>query len=512
MRKDVEYQLKSGVSPLLGTVSQSQPMNTLADFKQRIAGGGYCIGCGACVGWGGSQSKMILRDGCYEPEFSTSDASDPEELYSFCPFGGISNQEDVISSRAFVGAGYKTSKKLGRYLKLYGGHVKDDAVRLNASSGGVARWLLSELLVRGMVDKVVQVGATTGEDGILYKYQIYTDPESVLKAAKSAYYPVEMSEVLREIRTSGDRFAITAVPCFAKTLKAAVLRDEELRKRLPFIIGLFCGHLKSAWYAQSVAWSEGIHPDELRALDFRGKNKERAVADKEYQMMGADAHGAEVRRNQFEGEAFGTDWGQGLLKYSACDHCDDVAAENADVTVGDVWLPEYMKDWRGSSLLVVRSHELLRVLNDGMESGDLALRELSERQVISSQDAGFRHRRQGLALRLGIKAQSNEWFPPKRTKPVFKPDSNWEKRLFELRMKLTKASFDAFRKALREDMFPVYRELMLPLMQEYEAHYKCLPFYRRVLGKLRRIANAAALKWDSVRLEMSRRSKFQPRG
>lgn len=453
------------------------------------------------------QSQMVLREGCYEPEFSMSEGVNPQDLYSVCPFGGLSNHEDVISSKAFVGDEYRSSNKLGRYLKLYGGHVKDDGVRLNASSGGVARWLLSELLARGMVDKVVQVGATTGKDGILYKYQTYTDPETVLKAAKSAYYPVEMSDVLREIRTSGDRFAITAVPCFAKTLKAAVLRDDEFRKRLPFIIGLFCGHLKSAWYAQSVAWSEGIHPDELKALDFRGKNKERAVADKEYQMIGADATGAEVRSNKFEGEAFGTDWGQGLLKYSACDHCDDVAAENADLTVGDVWLPEYMKDWRGSSLLVVRSYDLLRVLNDGMESGDLAIRELSERQVISSQDAGFRHRRQGLALRLGIKAQSNDWFPAKRTKPVCKPDGNWEKRLFALRMKLTKTSFDAFRSALREDTFLIYRDMMLPMMEEYEAHYKSLPFYRRGLGKLRRIANAAALKWDSIRLEISRRSK-----
>ena len=41
------------------------------------------------------------------------------------------------------------------------------------------------------------------------------------------------------------------------------------------------------------------------------------------------------------------------FKYKACDFCDDVFAETADVVVGDAWIPKYLT--QGNSLVVTRS-------------------------------------------------------------------------------------------------------------------------------------------------------------
>ena len=37
-------------------------------------------------------------------------------------------------------------------------------------------------------------------------------------------------------------------------------------------------------------------------------------------------------------------WEYGYFKYKACDFCDDIFAECADITVGDAWLSRYKKD------------------------------------------------------------------------------------------------------------------------------------------------------------------------
>jgi coenzyme F420-reducing hydrogenase beta subunit len=38
-----------------------------------------------------------------------------------------------------------------------------------------------------------------------------------------------------------------------------------------------------------------------------------------------------------------------------------VLAETADVTVGDAWLPEYIKDGLGTNIITIRSPEILAI-------------------------------------------------------------------------------------------------------------------------------------------------------
>src|SRR3546814_3374610 len=42
------------------------------------------------------------------------------------------------------------------------------------------------------------------------------------------------------------------------------------------------------------------------------------------------------------------DWGAGFFQNSACNFCDDVVAETADISFGDAWLEPYSSDGRRS--------------------------------------------------------------------------------------------------------------------------------------------------------------------
>src|SRR5690606_38702641 len=41
------------------------------------------------------------------------------------------------------------------------------------------------------------------------------------------------------------------------------------------------------------------------------------------------------------------DWGAGFLQNPACDFCDDVVAETADIAFGDAWVEPYASDGPG---------------------------------------------------------------------------------------------------------------------------------------------------------------------
>ena len=51
-------------------------------------------------------------------------------------------------------------------------------------------------------------------------------------------------------------------------------------------------------------------------------------------------------------------WIHCFFKLKACDFCDDVAGETADVAVGDAWLTPYDQDPLGNNILLVRNAEI----------------------------------------------------------------------------------------------------------------------------------------------------------
>lgn len=114
---------------------------------------------------------------------------------------------------------------------------------------------------------------------------------------------------------------------------------------------------------------------------------------------------------------FGSDWGLGFMKCQACDYCDDLVGETADISVGDAWLPEYARNFEGTSVVIVRSPLLQDAIDAGRASGQLRLDPLPTDRVAASQAGGFRHRRAGLAARLANKQAHGVWAPPKRVAP-----------------------------------------------------------------------------------------------
>jgi coenzyme F420-reducing hydrogenase beta subunit len=188
------------------------------------------------------------------------------------------------------------------------------------------------------------------------------------------------------------------VPCFIKAVHLLRQRDAILSERIVFTLGLFCGHMKSARFVESFAWQLGAPFEQVKAVEYRLKNPDRPANWYTAHLTLADGS---ARWQDWWHLADG-DWGAGFFQNPACNYCDDVVAETADISFGDAWVEPYSSDGRGTNVVIARSPLLDQMLRDAIAQGRLALSPVDAVFVAETQAAGLRHRREGLAYRLRI--------------------------------------------------------------------------------------------------------------
>jgi coenzyme F420-reducing hydrogenase beta subunit len=243
-------------------------------------------------------------------------------------------------------------------------------------------------------------------------------------------------------------------------------QDPVLADRIKFTIGLICGGMKSKHYSEAIAWEQGIAPSELVRIDFRKKFPDKPAHFKGNEV---ESRTGETRLRSSK-DLFVTDYGMGFFKPNACDYCDDVVGELADLSIGDAWLPHLVFDPKGNSLVITRNAELDGLITDGVERGDLRMKPLPEAQAIASQSAGFRHRREGLAYRLQKRAEAGEWTPPKRVQPAPIADSK-RRAIYDLREVISRESHIEYLKAREAGTYSEFVLAMQPFVNAYKKAY-----------------------------------------
>ncbi|MFZ5940860.1 MAG: Coenzyme F420 hydrogenase/dehydrogenase, beta subunit C-terminal domain [Bacteroidota bacterium] len=454
------------------------------ELLDKVISQDYCIGCGACAAVKDSPFRIKMNEYGNIVAYAAGDVdSSPAKVLSVCPFSGVSMNEDEIGDLIFADVQEKSSK-IGRYLDNYAGHVNDDAFRSRGSSGGVGKWLGYTLLKEKMVDYFIQVVPNSSKDPSkpLFDYAVISDVNEVLKGSKSSYYPVSLVNMIEVIRKQEGRYAITGVPCFIKTLRLLASEDEVFRSRVKYTIGIVCGGMKSANHAKMVGWQMKVNPRNLVAIDFRRKYPDKPAKYKIYQVW-SDQDDRERYLDSYD--IYGTDFGAGYFKPNACDYCDDVVNETADISIGDAWLPSFEADPKGTTILTVRNREIGELIARKISEGELTLEVLSADDVARSQAGGFRHRRDALSYRIAKKDARKEWYPVKRVKANEIPIDRKRKRIYNLREKIARQSHISFYHALQKDDLEVFFREMKPLFKSYvSANYGVLPV--RVFNKLKK--------------------------
>jgi len=264
------------------------------------------------------------------------------------------------------------------------------------------------------------------------------------------------------------------LPCFSKAVHLLQAEEQVLGERIAYTLGLFCGHMKSARLVESFAWQMDTDIEAVHRTEFRLKDPERPANWYTAQLTSRDG---DVRRKDWWHLVDG-DWGSGFFQNSACNFCDDVVAETADISLGDAWVEPYSSDGRGTNVVIVRTAFLNRLLIEAADAGRLALRKVDAEFVAATQAAGFRQRREGLAYRLDYKGAPLPL--RKRVSSNGTPLQLRRRLVYRLRRSISVWS---------HRMFHMARSLHLPLLyvgfaQAALSAYQALTYSRGKLGRL----------------------------
>jgi coenzyme F420-reducing hydrogenase beta subunit len=439
-----------------------------------IVRSGLCIGCGSCAANRPDAAMRWDRDGFLKPEGPPEWYETPSEDFSRqCPFSPAASDEDAIAAERFAAAA-NADGRIGRFEAAFVGHVAEAPFRPQGSSGGLTSWVAAELLRTGAVDAVLHVAPTDpDETGRFFDYRVSRTHDELMSGAKSRYYPIDLSRVLREIRTAPGRYAVVGVPCFMKAVHLLRRIDPVIRERVTHTLGLFCGHMKSAGMVESFAWQLGTEVSRVRALDYRIKDESRPA---NWYRAHLDLDGGGSAEQDWWHLADG-DWGAGFFQNPACDWCDDVVAETADVSFGDAWVEPYSSDGRGTNVMIVRSRSVLQLVDAARADGRLELEPVDADFIAHTQAAGLRHRRDGLAYRLTWSKRGIR--PRKRVQPA--ADLPLRRKLvYRLRFWIARGSHKVMRVARRLGAPPLYIHWARASLRLYQS----VTWSRGRLGKL----------------------------
>ena len=345
--------------------------------------------------------------------------------------------------------------------------------------------MLHMLLSSGEVDGVIHVASTLdAPPAALSRYGVSRTMEAVAAGAnrattsrRSLKCSIRCGKNLAATRSSASRASSRRCDCCPRSTWSFVTGSCSRRHWCVAITSRRCT-------PEYLAWSSGLLPKDVVDIDYR--HKEPGRPPNRYSVRVSSRDGRSVVSGVEKIPM--ADWGMGIFKLGACDYCDDIVGETADVSFGDAWLPPFMSDWQGANLAIARSPLAERILEDGEAKGSLEVIPWSAEDVADAQAGAVRHRRAGLAVRLANRIEHGRWAPPKRVEPVAPDDlsSAFAQRMLN-REAIATASPAAFLEARRRGDLQEFRRIMQPLIWRYDGGRGTTIWRRTAARTLRRL-------------------------
>lgn len=371
-----------------------------------------CVGCGACVQACPSKALDVSwNDYGFLVASGNDNACDGGgACIDVCPFnpepGPDYKNEDGLA-KVFLNEAPNHHPKMGRYHSIYAGY--SNKYRETSSSGGIATFVYEKLFDKGLINHVVTVGESESSDAH-YQYNIISSKNELLTISKTRYHPVTLATALETVKNLEGRVAISGIGCFIKAIRLAQYKDQVLKEKIAFTVGIICGGLKSKFFTDYLAARSEATLGDFSRPEYRVKDPASTASDYGFSCIDNPSNTTKLIKMREVGDM----WGTGLFKANACDFCDDVTTELADISLGDAWLMPYSQDGKGHNVIVTRSEIANQVLQEGAVNGELELESLSQERFLSSQQGSFNHRHDGMGARISMVKRIGAVVPKKR--------------------------------------------------------------------------------------------------
>jgi coenzyme F420-reducing hydrogenase beta subunit len=251
----------------------------------------------------------------------------------------------------------------------------------NASSGGLIKELLIELLQRPDVDGAI---ALDHVDGLEFAGRLLTDPSEVDALPGSIYHNVVQTPSAQLLRENPGRYVLVAIPCQLEGLYNYIRRYEpQLRERIHTTIGLLCGWQYSHHSVNAIASYLGIDASLIANISYRG---EGPIGRLSIVTRDGSRHAVSRRLSYAYQVAFDRH-----MNTPRCHLCINHGNFLADIVVGDAWLPNTLRSKSGVSLVVCRRPETTELVQALERNGRIVTVPATHDEIRLSQKDSIAH-------------------------------------------------------------------------------------------------------------------------
>jgi len=330
-----------------------------------VIASGMCIGCGACVHADRSLRLVFnQRTQMFEP----SGPGGPQAA-AVCPAVGV--DFDFLHRRIF---GDAALTPLGVVHAVMLAQSTDHERNLRASSGGLIRELLIELLGREDVDGAI---ALDHVGGLRFEPRLITRPQEVDGLPGSICHALAFDKALELLSANAGRFVLVAIPCQLEGIYSYVYRlRPELAGRIRFTIGLLCGWQYTHHALRAICQFKGIDFDRIEHIAFRGGGPVGRL-----RIRTPEGQWQINRRVDFAYQvAFDRSF-----NIPRCHLCINHSNFLAEIVVGDAWLPSTLRSSTGVSLVICRTPQAAELMQTLKRRGRVRVAEVTLEEVVESQ-------------------------------------------------------------------------------------------------------------------------------
>ncbi len=295
-------------------------------------------------------------------------------------------------------------------------HATDPGIRRRGASGGVVTALLLDSLRRGETRGAALFAPHASEPWRGWG-RIARTQDEIRASAESRYHLSPLNAVLGDVARSDGPLAYVGLPCQIHGLRRLERAGWVGRSRLGPVIGLYCGNNLYFKGTAAVMRKLGMKRiDDVEKLAYR-----EGTWPGSFSVKTRDGRVRSVQKLHFN---------QAIPFYvnRRCLFCVDLAAELADISVGDGWMRE-KRDEEGWSVVLVRSERGEGAFREALASGAVAAREISLEEVFRMHAHAFDLKKRGAFIRLGLWRRFG-CAVPRYDRPV--PRASFARRLAEV--------------------------------------------------------------------------------
>lgn len=366
---------------------------------------------GTEVGVSAGTLALEQHDGDYRT-VRTCDADIPEVCYT-------ASSDRVVNYPAlneFVFGHYPDNWLVGTYRKIYVGHVTDETVRRNSSSGGILSGTQLYLLRKRKIDGAITLRMRADVPYLTEPVVAATEAE-ILAGAQSKYTVAPVNQILAQLPGAYASLSYTGLPEQIASIRKLQRMQHPSVAPISYVLGMFYGETLGFSAVRSLLRAHGAHrTEDIMSLAFRAgewpghlridlRGGQTITVPKFYANYLSPSH---------------------ITPYSLWQV--DYMAELADIACGDAWAPVYEERGKGWSVVLARTEKGESLLEEMRAEGVVSLSEIGESELINMHSLGLDVKKRGAFIRIARRRARGLPVPAYGYEPMNLP---LKRRLFE---------------------------------------------------------------------------------